>query len=68
MKNLGKTDKIIRLIIASVIIGLYFIDGITGYVAIGLLILSAVFALTGYINFCPLYVPFGLNTCDEKEG
>jgi uncharacterized membrane protein len=66
-KNMGSTDKIIRLIIAAIILVLFLTDVITGTVAIVLLVLAAVLVLTSLVSFCPLYVPLGLKTCPRKE-
>ena len=62
-KNMGTADKIIRIIIAAAIAGLYFGHIISGTVAIVLLVLAAIFILTSFISFCPLYAPFGISTC-----
>jgi hypothetical protein len=32
-----------------------------------LLILSIIFVLTSLVSFCPLYKPFGINTCSVKK-
>lgn len=61
-RNMGIADRVIRIIIAAVIAALYFTNMINGTLAIVLLILSVVFLLTGFMSFCPLYVPFGINT------
>ncbi len=60
--NMGNTDKVIRLIIAVVIGALYMLNIIGGTFGIILLILGLVFALTSFIGFCPLYLPFGIST------
>ena len=60
---MGSADRIIRSILAAVIAALYFMEIITGTLGIILLVLAAVFLLTSFISFCPLYAPFGLNTC-----
>ncbi|MDD4492425.1 MAG: DUF2892 domain-containing protein [Bacteroidales bacterium] len=65
-KNMGTIDKTIRIIIGFVIFGLYFADIITGTLAIILIILAGIFLLTSVFSFCPLYVPFGINTCKKK--
>lgn len=65
-KNMGTIDKTIRIIIGFVIFGLYFADIITGTLAIILIILAGIFLLTSVLSFCPLYVPFGINTCKKK--
>lgn len=64
---MGSADRIIRVIIAVIIATLYFTDFITGTLGIVLLILAAVFLLTSFISFCPIYAPFGLSTCAIKE-
>jgi hypothetical protein len=65
-KNMGTIDKTIRIIIGFVIFGLYFADIITGTLGIILIILASVFLLTSVFSYCPLYVPFGINTCKKK--
>ena len=66
-KNMGTADKIIRLVIAAIAGTLYFTNIITGTLGIVLLALSGIFVLTSLVNFCPLYVPFGLSTCSVKD-
>lgn len=66
-KNMGKTDRILRVTIAAIFAILYFTETITGTFGLILLILAAVFTLTGAVGFCPLYAPFGLNTCPAKK-
>jgi len=66
-KNMGMADRTIRSIIAILIAILYFTNVITGTVGIVLLILACVFLLTSVVSFCPLYFPFGLNTCKKVE-
>lgn len=66
-KNMGGTDKAIR-IIAAIIIGiLVYSEMFSGTVAYILLALAAVFILTSFVSFCPLYKPFGINTCKTKK-
>lgn len=62
-KNMGLTDRIIRAIVAAIIAILYFSGTISGTLGMVLLILAGVFVLTSLVSFCPLYAPFGLNTC-----
>ena len=63
---MGLIDKVIRILIAVVVIVLYFTHVISGLLGIILLILAGVFILTSFLGFCPLYLPFGLNT-GKKE-
>ena len=62
MRNMGKADKIIRLLIAIVITVLFLNHVITGVFGIVLVILAAVFVLTSLVGTCPLYLPFKINT------
>lgn len=60
-KNVGKTDKIIRIIIALIIAGVgYYYQSWWGLLA--LLPLA-----TAIIGFCPLYTLLGINTCPKKQ-
>ncbi|MDP3313556.1 DUF2892 domain-containing protein [Lutibacter sp.] len=66
-KNMGSTDKVIRMLIAVVIAILYFTtDLISGTLGIILLIFAGIFVLTSLVSFCPLYPILGMNTCKKK--
>lgn len=66
-KNMGSADRVIRVLIALIIATLYFMEVISGTVAIVLLVLAAVFILTSLISTCPLYMPFGISTCKTEK-
>jgi hypothetical protein len=66
-KNMGGTDKIVRIIIALIIVALFFTKIISGVLGIVLIIVAGVFVLTSLISFCPLYNLVGLNTCTKDE-
>ncbi|MEZ4874145.1 MAG: DUF2892 domain-containing protein [Flavobacteriaceae bacterium] len=66
-KNMGNGDRFIRIIIAVIIAILYFTGTIPGTLGLVLLILAGIFVLTSLISFCPLYAPFGINTCKVKK-
>ncbi|HUU29624.1 MAG TPA: DUF2892 domain-containing protein [archaeon] len=59
--NVGKTDKIARLIIGALIIliGIYFKSW---WGAIGLLPF-----VTGLIGWCPAYLPLGISTVKKEQ-
>ena len=61
-KNMGTIDIVIRLLIAALVIVLYFTHVISGTLAIILLIFAGIFILTSFFSFCPLYLPFGIST------
>jgi len=66
-KNMGTIDRIIRVLIAAVIAILFFTNQINGTLGIVLIILAAVFLITSFISFCPLYLPFGLKTNKNNQ-
>lgn len=66
-KNVGSTDKVIRLLVAVLIAVLYFTNVISGTLAIVLGVIAVVFVVTSMVSVCPLYMPFGINTRGKKE-
>ena len=60
--NMGKEDRIIRIIAALAIGALYYLGVISGTVATVLGVVAVVFILTSFFSFCPLYLPFNLST------
>lgn len=65
-KNMGSTDKTIRIIIALAVFALYYFNVIEGTLAYVLMAFAAIFVLTSLVSFCPLYTLFGINTCKTK--
>lgn len=66
-KNMGLADRVIRIIIALVVVLLFYFQVITGVLGIVLLVAAGIFVLTSLVSFCPLYLPFGLSTKCTKE-
>lgn len=66
-KNMGTVDKVIRILVALVLVGLYLANVVTGTLGIILLVVAVVFVLTSFISFCPLYVLLGINTSAKEE-
>lgn len=66
-KNMGNTDRIIRLTVAVLFAALFFTNIITGIAGIILLVFAGVFVITGLVSFCPVYTLIGLNTCTSKK-
>lgn len=66
-KNLGSTDKIVRVLIAIVFIVLYLTNVVSGTLGLILLVLAGVFVATSLVSFCPLYALFGISTCPVKQ-
>ena len=65
-KNMGNTDKGIRIVVALIIAALYYFNVIEGTIAYILMAFAIIFLLTSFISFCPLYSPFGINTAKKK--
>ncbi len=66
-KNMGTADKAIRVIIAAVLVILYFTGTVSGTLGIIALVAAAVFLLTSLVSFCPLYTLFGMSTCPVSK-
>ena len=58
MKNEGKIDRTLRVLIGLVLLSLVFVGPQSLWGLVGLVPL-----LTGLVGFCPLYRVLGLNTC-----
>ena len=65
-KNMGLTDKIIRIAMAIFVAILYYMGVINGTLALVLVAFSIIMILTSFVSFCPLYLPFGIST-KEKD-
>ena len=63
---MGSADRIVRVTIAFVIIGLYVSGAISGTLGIVLIALSGIFVITSLVGVCPLYLPLGITTLRKK--
>jgi hypothetical protein len=61
-KNMGTTDKVIRVLVAVIILVLYFTHVVSGTLAVILLIVAGIFVVTSLLGLCPLYLAFGIST------
>jgi len=60
-KNVGKTDKTVRIILGLAILGIgYYFQSWWG-------LLGIIPLATALIGWCPLYCPLGLSTCATKK-
>ncbi|MEP1096309.1 MAG: DUF2892 domain-containing protein [Cyclobacteriaceae bacterium] len=66
-KNMSKTDGIIRIIVALAILALWYTGAIGGALLVVLGIVAAIFIITGFLNFCPLYSVFRIRTRAKPE-
>lgn len=66
-KNMGTTDKAIRILVALLILVLYLANVVTGTLGLILIIVAIVLAVTSLIGVCPLYIPFGISTLKKGK-
>ena len=66
-KNMGKTDKTIRILIALLFVILYLTGMVGGLFGIILIIFSVMLLLTSFISYCPAYPLIGLNTIKKEN-
>ena len=66
-KNISTTDRIVRIVLAAILGGLYFTGTVTGTAGIILLVLAVIALGTALINFCPAYALLGISTCKVKS-
>jgi hypothetical protein len=64
--NVGKTDMIVRLVLAAVFVALYFLLD-NKVVELILIILAIILAVTAVTHTCPLWYIFRVNTGEKKE-
>lgn len=67
--NMGIIDRAVRVVVAAVLIGVG-LGVVRGPVGIAMAAVGVIPLLTGLSGFCPLYVPFGIDTRGQasKEG
>jgi hypothetical protein len=64
IKNVGKTDKMVRVFLAIVLAGLDYFKVVTGEYSWILTVVAIVLLVTSFVSFCPLYKILGKNTCE----
>ena len=66
-KNMGTTDRTIRVLLAIAAAILLATGIITGTNFMIALVIAIIFLLTSLAGFCPLYMLLGINTCKQKK-
>lgn len=66
-KNMGKTDRIVRVLLSIILTSLYAFNIVEGVMGVLLVILSGIFLLTSFVRVCPLYMPFGIKTNKNEQ-
>ena len=59
-KNVGSTDRILRIVVGAALLSLVFIGPQTPWGYVGVILIA-----TAFINFCPLYAIFGWKTTSK---
>ena len=66
-KNMDSADRLIRTIIALIIVVLFLMNYLPGTLGIVLMVIAAILVLTSLVSFCPLYAIFGFSTAPKKK-
>lgn len=66
-KNMGNTDRLIRIAIASVLLIGSLVDLFPSTLNVVALLVAVMLILTSFTSFCGLYSLFGWNTCKIKS-
>lgn len=67
VKNMGLTDRLVRIAVAVLIGALYFTGQIWGKAAIVLGIIAAILVVTGILGTCLMYIPFKLDSREKRQ-
>jgi hypothetical protein len=68
MKNIGLTDRTLRITLAAAILLIYLTGIVSGIFAIVLIAIGTVLLLTALVSVCPLYLLFGITSCKHEPG
>lgn len=66
-KNIGTVDKVIRLMVAVLLVVLYFTNMVSGTLGIVFLVAAGMLVITTLTSFCGLYTILGIRTCPLKS-
>ena len=61
-RNMGTADRVIRIVLAIAMVGLFVSGRISGIGGIVLLVVAAVFLITSFAGRCPAYVQLHIKT------
>lgn len=65
-KNIGNGDRFLRIILGIIGIILGLSGSFEGVLKWVFLVIGTVLIVTSFVQFCPLYTIFGVNTCKVK--
>lgn len=64
---MGARDRITRILIAALIVSLYFMHVLTGHIALISLLGAFLFTITGISGSCLLYLPLRIHTNQNQK-
>lgn len=62
VNNMGTIDRVIRIVLALLVVVLYLMGQMSGLAAIVLGIIAVIFLATSAVGYCPLYQLLGIST------
>jgi DMSO/TMAO reductase YedYZ heme-binding membrane subunit len=65
-RNMGSIDRTVRLVLSVVLLVLYLTETVTGTLGLIAILIALLLAVTSFIGFCPLYLPFKFNTFRKR--
>ncbi len=65
--NVGGVEKVIRIVLGVLLIGLGLLGVFTGTVAVLGYIIGIIALVTGIVGYCPASALLGINTCRRKR-
>jgi hypothetical protein len=65
--NVGKIDRIVRVVLGITLVVLYFTKVVQGGWATAAIVAAVVLLMTGLRKCCPFYAMFGFGTCSVQS-
>ncbi|WP_395043070.1 DUF2892 domain-containing protein [Flavobacterium sp.] len=62
IKNVGQTDKIVRIVLAIILAALDYFEVVKGASSWILSVIAILLLVTAFINYCPVWKLIGKNT------
>jgi len=65
-KNVGKIDRVIRIILGIILLYLFIVNMVAAPWSYLVALIGLILIVTGIISTCPLYSMLGMNTLSKK--
>jgi hypothetical protein len=66
-KNVSRTERVVRLVLATIFLATAFIPQIPIVYQIALFAVAGILATTGFLRFCPLYALTNSCSCSAEK-